>query len=739
MNSLRSSVLIASLVAKTDRGRRAVVLLFAASLVPILAIASALAFDSAQDRQLDILVQRDITYNPQGETAAVHRYSYQHLGPLGSAGAITVTVLEGAEGVALGWPGMAVMPLDGQLLVSPALREVSNRDLLETISPVPVRNVSEMPEELLSSPDELAVIAVSTAGKPSQRSRPIEAGFDQPHVGSFTPPNGVLVPAVLSILLPALALANAASLYFVSLNSTALASARIFGVTPWSVRNVVVVLSALSALVASMLSLIFTYVLKFLTASLSLGSVSVFSRYFTIEPVESLLLVGSCVGVATLFSAIAVRGVVVEPLDLYKVRAKAPRSAGRLTLIGLVGLVAAAFYYQRLPESTPEALVLVILVAIVVCGAYMMARLSTLVSMLISRLVSTRLAAGVYSLGLTRRVTGQFRGLLAPIAWGSFVAVIVLATLATLGTASLGADLAIPLANGDPEVTNEQINSGLAIPGVETIVVVQTATLELADGERRTVTATDCEAIKPLFGVDVTDDQCSARSLLVPRGSEELASRPDAEIAGKADAGGWDVAYYEPAADSNLDLIAPNANLEDLSDMSAEAAVKFDWSQPAGDVEAALKEIFRAPIVQYPRQQSVDETVRIDWFRNVLLVGVSGAVVLTLVAFVLSSFALVERFASQLNLVRVFGLSRRQLVGLTFMSTAVPMAAAVLVPLVFGVVVGGFLRDPSFEGVPFALPPVVLLWGGCSIITVSLAILSIAPSRAVVGMPRYQD
>ena len=202
------------------------------------------------------------------------------------------------------------------------------------------------------------------------------------------------------------------------------------------------------------------------------------------------------------------------------------------------------------------------------------------------------------------------------------------------------------------------------------------------------------------------------------------------------------IEQYEPVPNEQgtVELIVPGSDLSQfLADTQSTIEVTYAWSKAPVAVEQAVRDLLPTAIAQYPRQEAAESAAGQSRLRSIVQTGILGAFTLSFLAFGFGVLAFIQRFASQFNSLRVFGVSRPGLALLIITAVGVPLAVSAALPLSFGVAVGSWLRDDIADSPLLLLPP-----RGPTVVAVAVLVwligsLAVLPALKTVSAPRYQD
>lgn len=311
--------------------------------LPVATLVGAFAFDTALEKQAIVRFSRDVAAS-KSEARPLRSATTRTLDD-----GVRVEVILLSPGTAeLDWPGLPTVPVPGAVYLSRSLATRGD-EIPQLVPEIQADSVMlALPEALMSEPGEAVVVAAVPAwAMPSNARNAGEWGMARDGVAVQ---GRILLPVVLGLLLPSLAIFRAASEFLIVVNQERWSVLRLLGVQ----RRHVLMASASLMFVLCLPGLVLTKALLgslgLLGRSVSFGTQAVFVENLKVTTWQ-LVQVASLVVLVVVISALwSSRDIVLDPLSVrQRVVPRKKPFAGRDASL-MAAAVALAASYQRLVD-----------------------------------------------------------------------------------------------------------------------------------------------------------------------------------------------------------------------------------------------------------------------------------------------------------------------------------------------------------------------------------------------------
>lgn len=241
-------------------------------------------------------------------------------------------------------PGLTEYPAPGEMVVSPALKELLDSDAGKLLRErLPYRVTGTIGESGLIGPRELAYYAGVENLAPRingwQVARITEFGDPHPTSERMDPVLLLLVMVVLvALLVPVAVFIGAAVRFGGEQRDRRLAALRLVGSDTWMTRRIAAGEALAGALLGLAFGTVFFLIGRQFVGSVEFLGISVFPEYLNPSPVLAALVAVMVPATAVLVTLLALRGVVIEPLGVVRTAKPARRRLWWRLLLPLGGL-----------------------------------------------------------------------------------------------------------------------------------------------------------------------------------------------------------------------------------------------------------------------------------------------------------------------------------------------------------------------------------------------------------------
>ncbi|MFF6993460.1 ABC transporter permease [Streptomyces sp. NPDC008313] len=654
-------------------------------------------------------------------------------------------------------PGLKKFPAPGEMVVSPALKELLGSDggrlLRERL---PYRTVGTIGEQGLIGSAELAYYAGADGLAPKvdgSRVARIDAFKAPEQPDEKTDPVLLLLILVVFVvlLMPVGVFIAAAVRFGGERRDRRLAALRLVGSDSRMTRRI----AAGEALAGSVLGLVFGagffMVGRELAGSVEVFDISVFPSYLNPSPALALLVAVAVPAAAVAVTLLALRGVVIEPLGVVRTARPARRRLWWRLLLPLAGL---AMLYPMVGQGRDNGDfnqymvvggVLLLLVGVT-------ALLPWIVEAVVARLGSGPVAwqLAVRRLQLSSGSAARMVNGIAVAVAGAIALQMLFAGVADDYTGTRAADeqsrMELWPSRGTP--VTEIGRQAAEIHGVQHVTAVSTTTL----GDRRTepaesvtLTVGTCAALRDLakvtscrdgdvFAVQDARYDDSTRKLGRPGTELWIDPRYGSEHARPTP---WTVPGGIRKVDTRVDpdgndhggiLMTPGALPGRVTPaLSGEVTVQVDDSVP--DVRELVRNAAAGidPLADSMGWAPTDDARRFESIRTGLFVGATCVLFLIGASLLVSQLEQLRERRKLLSALVAFGTRRRTLSLSVLWQTAVPIALGLALATVVGLTLGTVLLKMSETPVSVDWPSVVSMTGIGAAVVLLVTALSLPP------------
>ncbi|WP_246341420.1 ABC transporter permease [Streptomyces physcomitrii] len=619
-------------------------------------------------------------------------------------------------------PGVRAFPVPGEMLVSPALKELLDSGGSERLRErLPYRIGGTIGDEGLAGPHELAYYAGATGLEDRLGNGPVQRldrfGTEEQEPEELGPALTLLILIIFVVLLMPVGVFIAAAVRFGGeRRDRRLAALRLMGADGRTTRLIASGEAVAGAVLGLVLGTVFFLIARQLASQITLFDLSFFPQDLTPHPALAALVVLAVPGAAIAVTLLALRGVVIEPLGVVRT-AKPPRRrlwwrlllpvAGLALLLPMSGEAGGDGDFNEWVVVTGTVLLLV--------------GVTALLPWLVEALV-LRLGGGALSWQLAVRRLQLSSGTAARMVNGIAVAVAGAIALQMMFT-SLEGDY---VQDSGQDTTRAQVridvdNSASAREleralraggGVADSLAFDTATI--AAKPREPDTATDisvgsCAALRQLAELPSCHE---GDAFLLPGGdySEDTAEvarpgrtvylSPSYEGSPGAEAA-WRLPARLPTAKGLKDplgmetsgvLVTPSAFSESArKGLTAQVYVRLDKSTPDAVDRVRTSAARVDPLANELTLVSENEDRQFAAIRTGLLVGASCVLMLIGASLLISQLEQLRERRKLLSSLVAFGTRRRTLSLSVLWQTALPVALGVVLASAVGITLGAVL------------------------------------------------
>ncbi|MFF8030255.1 ABC transporter permease [Streptomyces sp. NPDC016626] len=658
-------------------------------------------------------------------------------------------------------PGVDAFPAPGEMVVSPALRELLDSDgggLLRERLPYDV--VGTIGEQGLIGSQELAYYAGSDGlGERAGTSAATRIdGFGSPDPSPEEPLDPVLVLLILVVfvvLLTPVAVFIAAAVRFGGeRRDRRLAALRLVGSDGGMTRRIAAGEALAGALLGLVLGTGFFLAGREAAASFEVFHISVFPSYLNPSPLLVLLVATAVPAAAVLVTLLALRGVVIEPLGVVRTARPARRRLWWRLLLPLagIGMLAPMIGQGRDGGDFNQYLV----VGGVMC---LLVGVTALLPWIVETVVA-RLGAGGVSWQLAVRRLQLSSGAAARMVNGIAVAVAGAIALQMLfagvendytrdtGYDTSRAQMHVQLPRGT-ELAPAAASLAEA-KGVSRVYALSDGYLAdrpWAQEPELTaqLTVGDCATLREVARLP----SCEDGDVFSVRGGEYDTATPSLSEPGRtlyletaaAGAGGEDLAWVLP------EELKRAESVEDLSGTKRGGFLMTPGAAPAGLAEAVSGELYLSidaavpdapehvhnaaaaldPLVKSMAWHATDRATRYDTIRTGLLVGATAVLALIGASLLVSQLEQLRERRKLLSALVAFGTRRRTLSLSVLWQTAIPIGLGLLLASAVGMALGAVLLRMASAAVRVDWTSVLQLTGAGAAVVLLVTLLSLPP------------
>ncbi|MGW0992653.1 ABC transporter permease [Streptomyces sp. NPDC002523] len=655
-------------------------------------------------------------------------------------------------------PGVDHMPAKGEMVVSPALKELLSSDGAKLLRErLPARITGTIGEAGLVGSHELAYYAGTEGIAVSKNSSRVVrlAGFGDPNpTTERTDPVLVLLTLVVFVvlLMPVAVFIAAAVRFGGERRDRRLAALRLVGTDSAMTRRIAAGEALAGALLGLLVGTVFFLLGRETAGSVEAMGVSFFPSDLNPSPALVALVAMAVPAAAVLVTLLAMRGVVVEPLGVVRTARQPRRRLWWRLLLPLMGL---AMLYPMLGNGRSHGNFNQYLVV----GGVMLllVGVTALLPWLVEAVVA-RLGAGAVSWQLAVRRLQVNSGTAARTVNGIAVAVagaialqMLFAGVESQYTKDTGKDpgraqmeIDLPDRSHTPTAGQEFHRT----KGVRASVAISTGSLgnrRIEPDARANVTVGDCAALRELahlpscrdgdaFLVPVQDDS-TVRAFLRPGRpgfidpSDEGADR-GREIPWTVPAGLRTVTPRKDALQPWIQglLVTPSALPSSAGPtMYDQVFVRLDPSVPDAEEYVRNTAARLDPLANPWKWSATEQSSRYASLRTGLFVGATCVLALIGASLLVSQLEQLRERRKLLSALVAFG-TRRRTLGLSMLwQTAVPIALGLLLASAVGLTLGAVLLRMTATPVAVDWPSVLSMTGVGAAVVLVVSLLSLPP------------
>jgi hypothetical protein len=655
-------------------------------------------------------------------------------------------------------PGVSAYPAEGEMLVSPALKELLASDGAKLLRErLPYRIVGTIGESGLIGSQELSYYA-GTSGLASHidtDARRLERfGEPKPTTEGPDPVLVLLNLVVIVVLLMPVAVFIAAAVRFGGeRRDRRLAALRLVGSDGGMTRRIAAGEAMAGALLGLVLGAGFFLVARQVAGSVEVMRVSVWPSYLNPSPVLAALVAIAVPAAAVLVTLFALRGVVIEPLGVVRAAKPARRRLWWRLLLPLAGL---AMLYPMIGQGRANGDfnqylvtggVLLLLVGIT-------ALLPWLVETVVARLGSGGVAwqLAVRRLQLSSGTAARMVNGIAVAVAGAIALQMLFAGVDDDYTKSTGKDLeraqmSAVVPDGAPMAATARKFADTE--GVRKVTALWEG--YFGDGSWRSengpalatqLTVGDCAALREVAELP----SCEDGDLFVLDGDEYSADGPALNKPGKKlyiekDSSGPEVVWTVPAgvrkAHSIADptgykrggfLMTPSTMPEGVGQsVSGHLYLSIDQSVPDAFEYVRNTAARIDPLASPMTWSATEQSARFASIRTGLLVGAVAVLALIGASLLVSQLEQLRERRKLLSSLVAFGTRRRTLSLSVLWQTAIPIALGLLLASVVGITLGAVLLRMTDTPVGVDWASVLSMTGCGAVVVLLVTLLSLPP------------